>query len=200
MAKIFEFSGGSYIDKVSGAVGVPSGGWSWARTEKGLAWRGNGVDSLITLGATTVIGTVFSFSCWVRLIDNSSSFRVLAGYTNDSYPLILRADLGLMYTHDGISNVSDIRLEITDGEWHHILVTREDTSVYFYVDGVIGAEKTLATNNAISIDRLFRRASAFNYKGNCANIQIYDHVLTSNERAKLLNEFNNSYPITRTIS
>jgi len=58
MAKIFEFSGGSYIDKVSGAVGVNTNG-EFARTEKGLMWRGNGTTTSVVYpaGKSPELGT-----------------------------------------------------------------------------------------------------------------------------------------------
>ena len=66
--KIFEFNGkrnGSYIDSVSGAVGVNTNG-EWAKTEKGTAWRGNGSDSSIDTGINPNISTEFSFVCWAN--------------------------------------------------------------------------------------------------------------------------------------
>jgi hypothetical protein len=54
MSKIFEFNGsrnGSYIDPISGVVGVNTNG-EWAQTEKGLAWRGNGDDTYINTNRT----------------------------------------------------------------------------------------------------------------------------------------------------
>ena len=62
MAKVFQFTPGSYIDPISGAVGQNNNG-SFQRTEKGLAWRGNGssswVDLLKTLTGVVSIETSF---------------------------------------------------------------------------------------------------------------------------------------------
>ena len=75
MSKIFSFNdkrNGSYIDSVSGVVGVNTNG-AWAKTEKGLAWRGNGGTGKIDITESTynVHTGTYSFEFWARRKDST---------------------------------------------------------------------------------------------------------------------------------
>jgi len=64
--------------------------------------------------------------------------------------------------------------QVIDSSWHHLAVTRNGTSVKFYVDGAqVGATQTLAANNA----------NAFVGTGNNGAMNAYDMRLYSVEKS-----------------
>src|SRR6056297_1022153 len=68
MAKVFEFDArkGSYIDQVSGEAGTNNNG-KFVRSDKGLAWEGNGEDSYITMPSSITISNNYSIEWWDQL-------------------------------------------------------------------------------------------------------------------------------------
>ena len=197
MSKVFSFNekgNGSYICEVTKVAGTPTA-CPYSRTEKGLAILADGSTSKVELNQTISLGTVFSFACVVRVIDNSVSYMALAGYNNSSYPLVIRPSSSAVYIHDGTNLQSEVRTELFDGNWHHVIITRNATSVYFYIDNVVGVEKILGSNNAISIDQLFQRNDGFPLKGYCGNIEVFDHILSSQQRQDFYEEFLDAEPV-----
>jgi len=207
MAKIFEFSGGSYIDKVYGSVGVPSGGGSFERTEKGLAWRGNGSDSKIAITETTydVDGSTYSFEFWAKFNPSTLNSRVILGHDSTSYYkyiiFVYDAILGwrLIIETDTNNDVDAGRLHKEDNEYHHYIISINNSVATFYQDGISLISGETALSNNITFNLIGNTNSLYTNDGDIGRIQIYDHVLTEKERAKLLNEFNNAHPITKTI-
>ena len=180
---------GSYLDSVSGTKGVNTSGL-WKKTEKGYAWLGNGVDTKVTLAQTLSLGTVFSFTCAIRVTDNTIARASLAkGIVNFSSPILLTPSSQIIYVHDGTNNVFENRPELFDGNWHIVTVTKNGTSVYFYVDGIIGAEKTLASDISISIDQLFNRSDGSYFKGYCNYIEIDNTILSQKQINNLYKDF-----------
>jgi len=200
MSKIFEFNAnkGSYLDQVSKAQGTNSNG-EFKQTEKGLAWLGNGVNSKITLGQSVILGTVFSFTCIIKINNDIVDYQAIAGNSNASYPLAVRKSNNSLYCHDGTNFVTEIRQELFDNNWHIVTVVRNNTSVYFYIDGIIGSEKTLASNNSISIDRLFERNKFFQIKGYCSSIRIDNIILSQQEINNLYKDFLRQKPLGTSI-
>ena len=71
--------------------------------------------------------------------------------------------------------------QVNDGNWHHVAMTRDETSgtIELYVDGVLEASGTDATGN-------FERARVFRIDGSTIDeLQVYNKVLSSGEVASL---------------
>jgi len=155
----------------------------------------DGATSVLTLGSTLVLGTEFTFIGWFALGD-TGAFMAVAGFqapASDSYPLLFSYGATTIYTHDGTSATSVIDADLFDGNWHQVGVVRNGTNVKFYLDGAqTGVDKTLGTNNALSINRIGNRNGAFNYAGKMSDVRAYSGLLTAaeisqmftNERAK----------------
>jgi hypothetical protein len=192
---IFEtdFEHGSYIERVSGDEMTNTNG-VFVRTEKGIAWKGNGSNSKVTLGSSVSLGTVFTFEIWAKINPNSNTYNAFAGYNNTSYPLAWNPLVNNLYTHDGTSATNEAKTVIPN-KWTHFLVTRNGTSVYFYVDNIGGIEQTLASNNPVTIDRLFERNGILNLYGECAKIRAWDHILSEKERVIAYRDFLNAGPV-----
>jgi len=191
MSKIFDFNSsglGSYRDSVSGTLGTNTNG-VFKRTEKGYAWLGNGSNTKIELNQTISLGTVFSISCVIRIIDNTISFSAIMGYNDLSYPIGFNPSTNVIYCHNGVNFAAESRPELFDGQWHLLTITRNDTSVYFYIDNIVGVEKILASNEANNVSQLFQRDNSFTFKGFCNKIEAYDIILSTQERNNLYKDF-----------
>ena len=173
MGKILStsFKTGSLVNNVSGKLGTPTA-VNIVRTEKGNACLCDGSSSKVILNETIVLGTVFSFECYVKVIDNSFGYMALAGEEDTgSYPLTIRPDLKSLYLNNGSSYVYEERTSLFGHNWHHLISIRNGASVIFYVDNVPGATQTLSTNLSQNITRLFSRLEdTMMFKGFVGNI------------------------------
>ena len=217
MAKIFEFSGGSYIDKVSGAVGVNTNG-EFARTEKGLMWRGNGTTTSVVYpaGKSPELGTGdFSIELYFKAKSKTSNqywlFKSSVG-TGIGYSVMLHpGNVALMLNMQDAGGSSGYGLiplgNIETGQIYHIIMTADrDGLAIGYLNGVnittTGGRDISARNGSltnVSSPLYFGSTSFGRINGDLGTTRIYDHILTEKQRSKLYNEFLNSHPVTRTI-
>lgn len=206
MGKIFEFNGkrnGSYIDSVSGAVGVNTNG-EIARTDKGLAYRCDGSAEVNYDDVLTVLGGDFSASVWIRSGDKTGDDIAPLGSDASSFqPFRIRSNNWYGYWTDG-SNPSSLNttVPITDNLWHCLLATCDkDGKVNCYLDGVLRYSISNSTTGDIDVSDLRIGLSGISdyFVGDVAYGAIWDHILTEKERAKLYKEFLDASPITRTI-
>lgn len=216
MSKIFEFNGkrdGSYIDPISGAVGTNTNG-EWVRTEKGLAWKGNGSNTYLEFALSLSISSGYSLEAWAKLSEDGSVDHIFSSDNQSAseraWQLRFDATGEIRFISFDPSNAVIGNFTTTeqynDGDWHHIITTY-DTSAgsKIYVDGVLAATDT---NNGTSNDVDSFVGVGYTYSaavkqdsidGYVANASVFDHVLTESERAKLYSEFLNAHPITKTI-
>ena len=95
MSKIFSFNdkrNGSYIDLITGDVGVNTGTSKFSRTEKGIAWDGNGgVGSKVTITsvAYAVHTGTYSFEFWVKRKDLTTKAVLGSSVTGGSRSITL---------------------------------------------------------------------------------------------------------------
>ena len=171
MSKIFEFRPGSYIDLVSGAVGVNTNG-EWARTEKGLAWRGNGVDAKVEFGN---LGNVRSLVFGINL--KTLSEQIFEGDPNAH--LILSASGTLSYPDFDNAYVDGVYTNTITTGWHLLIVTSSTD--------VNCSDAVLALNNT-SYGKL-----------DCCLVKAFDAELTEQERAKLYQEFLRASPTSKIV-
>ena len=196
MAKIFDidFRKGTLIDSVSGIAGTNTNG-VFKQTEKGLSWLGVKLNAYLTLNNTVNLGTIFSFECVVKITHNSYSWQALAGQSNGSYPCTLKPNDNAIYINDGTNYDFEIRADLFDGTYHHLIIVKNNTSAFIYVDNIVGSELSFATSIPINITSLFERQSTLRFREYCNLVRIYNHVLTSQERSKLYQQFLKSAPI-----
>jgi hypothetical protein len=203
--KIFEFRPGSYIDPVSGAVGVNTNG-EFVRSEKGIAWRGTGsVGDIISYTNThdDIIKTsgIFSGCAWVKFNDVVSLQGVFS-VTNDA------GDRFLLGMENGEIRWSELGGEEVSGgsikpnEWYCIVFSCNNPTHTLYVNNVSQSGNT--ANSAHYAGIAFRlgcgTSSGANLNGQLGVVIIYDHILTEKERAKLYREFLQASPTSKIIA
>lgn len=184
MSKVFEFSGGSYIDKVSGVVGVHVNS-NFHRTEKGIAWQGGVANSFVDF-YRPLVSASYSIVAWVNKKTNSTQyladFRIAAGagvvWVDSSN--VITPSSGTSYV-DGVQTTD----YPNDTEFHCIIVTG------------ITLENTGTGSNRLTIGR--SNGNTLQWSGHIPKVQIFEGVLTSGERAKIQSEFNNASPVTRAV-
>lgn len=209
--KVFEFDArkGSYIDQVSGAVGTNTSG-KFARAEKGVAWKGARIYSILQW--------VVSFNLaqdWSANIAYKPSKEDLDSGLGNWLGLFVVAGVGAQYTdgfaittnrlvyNDGVPVSHNYNNPLTKSEWYNIQVTHDvgSKTVSVYINGEFDVSGTytgaLKTGSHISIG--YQATGAASTSGFSGVAQLYDHILTEKERAKLYNEFLNSHPITRSV-
>lgn len=201
--KIFDFNGkrnGSFISAIDGSVGVPSGGYSWERTEKGLAWRGNGVDSLIAITtASYAIHTgAYSFEFCIKDIDKTGT-RVILGTNAVSGFNFIRFSESVLQIESSVNGDSaQATITTNDNKWHHYIILCNAGIVSMYQDGVSLTMSNSDILNSITLNRIGATSSGF-FNGDIGKIRIYNRILTEKERANLFSSFLNASPIVQSI-
>ena len=185
---IFEFNGknnGSYIDSVSGNVGTPSGGGEFVRSEKGVAWRGNGVDSGL-IYTKTISNNSYDIEMWIKYNDLSSGnylldFRDGSG-DGQGYSYYLSGEI-VISSGSAYTNGEEDSAPIVPNayEWIHFIFT-----------GVTIDSTTINIGKRYS-------ATDWRVNGDIGRIQIFDHVLTEQERSQLYQEFLRATPTNKII-
>lgn len=175
MPKIFEFNDkrdGSYIDPISGNAATNTNG-EWARTEKGLSWRGNGSNAKVEFGD---MGNVKVVVFWVDLKTDTEAI-----FEGDPNTHLISVSAGtLSYPDFDNAYVDGVDTNTITTGWHFLIVTSSTD--------VECSDAVLALNNATY------------GKIDCGRVEMYDAELTEKERAKLYQEFLRAAPITKTIT
>ena len=97
-----------------------------------------------------------------------------------------------VYGTDGANWINPLNL--FDGNWHQVVVTRAGTLVKFYLDGAqTGTDKTLGSNNSLSINRIGNRNGAFYYAGKMSDVRIYEGLLSVAEISQLFTNEEHKY-------
>ena len=189
---------GSYIDPISGTAGTNTNG-VWKRTEKGLAWEGDGSSSEVDCGNESVVNITgnLSISCWVKF-DSTIGWRsiVSKGLWNTAYGL-LNVNGIISFNLEGITNVQSASI-LSEYTWYHIVATYNTGSgSEIYLNGV--SVKTSATTGSISTSAAnlivgSTSNGSYPFDGVIGNVRIYNHTLTTREVSKLYNEFLHAHP------
>jgi len=135
----------------------------------------------------------FSISLWVK------TSQIVAGSTRYNDPAILGTKQGNGTSNDFVitnyngklawydelstgSNYFDSGQIIADGKWHHIVVSRSGSSLYFYIDGVFAGKDTTGTSGVrddnIEIARALWSGSLY-LAGQVDDVRIYSKYLDS---------------------
>ena len=202
MSKIFEFIPGSYIDKVSGAIGVNTNG-EMVRSEKGMAYRCDGASRVIYPGLS--LSGDFSIYTWYNSrYKGSSDMQPICESGSSFQPFRIRSGLWNYYITDGL-NPSSQGLSspyLNDGKWHFLmLICDNDGDISLYADGVLLFNEVNSSAGTVTLvaTHIGQGASSDWMIGDIGRTVIYDHILTQKERAKLYSDFLNASPIERDI-
>ena len=131
------------LDELGGINGTVTGSVSYAPGEAGQGFLFGGIDAAVNLGyATNLQLQNFTIECWIQRstntlvsVDPLTGNGVLFGYGVGGYDFYMLPSGHLALTWNGNSSASSTAA-VTDTNLHHVAVTRSNSSVVFYLDGV----------------------------------------------------------------
>lgn len=137
------------------------------------------------------IGAEVSICCWIKTSTNGKMPWVLESDANNKLNLYM-SSIYTLNTGDGNNNPfqddSNNSISVlTDGKWHHHVVTFGNSIAKLYIDGIYhGKAKTF--RNPTTTNKNFRIAGGYNngthtydFNGLINDIRIYDHCLSAKE-------------------
>ena len=144
----------------------------------------DGVDDRIDLASRTQNFTDFSLSFWV--VSGGGNYKCIVGSSNASQGGILGTIVqagGQIKYYDNTSGWTTLSGSISDGNWHHILITYDvsENTIQGYTDGSLSVTKTnvdpYGTINAHSFDRIGTRAGGQIYNEKLDEIAVWDNII-----------------------
>jgi len=199
MNKIFEtsFETGSLISK-QGDAGTPAGGWKFARTEKGLAWEGNGTNTEITWGIPGPFGDIPTDGA-IRIVlkfKEIGNDQVLFNYEDASgneLSVNTRGGRFAFFVSGGSFSIN--QTDLKNNVWYEFIgIWEAYIPTYFYINSI--AQATVGAGGwAAGTDFTIGARTSFKwFNGYIQNVTIWDHTLTAQERAKELERFLKASP------
>ncbi len=167
----------------NGTDGTILGGADCTATGKfGSACKLNGIDSWIQIANRPTIGSnPFTIELWVKSSTASTFSGLVTGETDFTFFFGLSPNARLIILTpanwggvEGITNISD-------GNWHNILITGDGATIYGYVDGI--SEITIGQSNigATIWDVGSHLASYAYYDGSIDELRFYDRFMTQSD-------------------
>jgi type II secretory pathway pseudopilin PulG len=142
--------------------------------------------------------TVLTMEVWIKSTGNAESDgRIIskrAGVVG--YEMLLMTASGLIEVFIGTPNgyVSvDSNTKVNDGNWHHIVVTRNEADIRIYVDGVLDRTASSYTGSVENTSNLFLgryspTAIRF-FNGSIDDVRIYNRALSASEISQIYNSY-----------
>jgi hypothetical protein len=147
-------------------------------------------------------GGPFTISCWIKTAtaqDSAAFISKRASGIGDGWILLLDNGHLLFYCASSCAAKSS-QINVGDGQWHHVLMTREGSEITFYLDGqAVGADRDAGQhydNNPIRIGMDGPNGTP-NFAGEIAEVHLYNRALSAAEVAE---EWNNGQGITAAVS
>jgi len=126
-------------------------------------------------------------SAWVKTDANEADNVIVSKGT--SYEMGINAD-GDVYW-DGVgAQVDDASTKVLTGTWHHVVVTNDDTTATYYVDGIKTGTSAAGVDADVATDLYIGYDGTNFFDGVIDDVRIYNYVLTPTQIKTLYN--NNS--------
>jgi hypothetical protein len=191
--KVYDVSGNNW----NATIANFPGNQDWSLSEYGPSILGDNTNTnKIQLNLIKDIGTVHSFVAWIRLIDTAEEHLLFGGVAWNDGGYLWWGDYvspnvyNVYYSADGSSK--GLQLTLTAATWYQVGISRNGTTVRWYVDGVQMGTDTLAANNSMDkmkyIIGLDTNSTAYNLDGDIDHAILWDVVLTDEEFARLYRE------------
>ncbi len=133
---------GHTVNLVDTSAGVLVGNATYTNGVVGQAFSLDGSGDAVNVGNPTTLQLQnFTIEAWIKrgLTNKASqtagSGGVIFGYGSNGYALVLQDDGRLALSKAGSSGVFSTNA-INDTNFHHVAVTKTNSTVYFYIDGV----------------------------------------------------------------
>ena len=139
--------------------------------------------------------TAVSFSAWIKT-SYTADYQIFFSYgTNTSTNTVQGGltDAGVLYASQQGQSVTDG--DINNGNWHHVVITRNASSNYtVYTDGVSSNSGVMTTNTTLSTCRIGSdTANAFKWNGTVQDVAFWAKEVSSAEVTSLWNSGNGMY-------
>lgn len=197
----FDSSGGSRNATITdgGVVG------RWDTGKYGGAYDMRGGDTtvdLMPLSSTLNLGTKNTITFWANFTSISSSGTVIGGSewvtcsSNNCGYMAYFDDAGNLYSRpQTASGVSVSTGALTPNTWYHFAVTRDGTTVKFYMNGVqVGATQTLSASNAFilySLTNFVQQVNDYPINGKLDEVRVYNYTRTQKQ---IVEDMNGGHP------
>ena len=161
----------------------------------------NGINSLISIPATKIANTM-SLSAWFYYAgDTGASEDIFAISSGDIFsPYVATSTHVLCADLEWYTNGHTYYCEgatVTPNTWYHLVITYDKVNIRGYVNGVAGTvtPNSLGFNGVSYSPYIGGIGQQVYWKGNLANIQLYNAVLTAGQISSLYAEGINGAPI-----
>ena len=161
----------------------------------------NGSSSYIESGISTdILNSDYTISFWGKS-SNSSGGQTFINTNNLSAVAFVRidfsADGNLYFYHRNSASTTYVDASIVsgmaDGNWHHVVITKDNTSVKAYKDGslvgtITSTSGTYSNSTTLQIGRNNYNANgANNFDGDIDQVRIYNTALDSTDVSNIYN-------------
>jgi len=133
----------------------------------------------------------FSVSFWYNAtVAQADSTQIIGQYsTGDGFSIYANSDGDLAFQVDGDSrafNTQYVSGFINDGNWHHVVATRDGDQFQIYVDNAANFAITQAVGTVTSTQpMLIGGTNSQDYEGKLDDVRIYSRALTSSDVTEL---------------
>jgi len=144
MAKIFEtsFETGSYRNKADNTFGVNTNG-VFRKTEKGLAWVGNGSNTIVDIGTKTISKESSTVEIWFKIKDNSiNNFLIGKSDINTHQSVSVRATTRIRVESVLGDFWCDYFYTVPENIYFHFMMVADGGTVLSYLNNVLISTKT----------------------------------------------------------
>jgi len=125
------------------------------------------------------------FDKWINGGSHATAAYILGMHSNGAFAFILRTTGGV---YEGVTPVG-----YNDGEWHHVVVVYNGSTLVCYVDGILRASysdisgNVGTVNNALKIGCGADHAAINYFDGNIDDVRILNRALTASESLEIYN-------------
>ncbi len=186
---------GNTLDEVGTNQGTLTGNTAFGAGEVGQAFFFDGNSDAVQLNnSATLQLQSFTIEAWIKRRSTSASSLVtpdaaILGFGSGGYGFGLFSDGRLFLTKWDTDNVTST-IVVSDTNFHHVAVTKNNSSVVFYIDGA--AQSVAAYSSVFS----FTTPAAIGARGDNLNngfygtvdeLAVYNRALAANEIASIYN-------------
>jgi hypothetical protein len=134
----------------------------------------------------------FTFSLWIKTIQNSSTNKMISAAGNYNYYFMEYA--GKIYANFGGSQFNSTS-NVNDGNWHHVVVTYDRVKLRIYIDGVLEVDQNETGVTPLSYVYIGSDDNGGqSLFGSLDSIGIWNRALTSEEVTQIYNDGNGLEP------
>ena len=159
----------------------------------------NGSSSYIESGISTdILNSDYTISFWGKSTSSTGIFLNTSNGTAAFVRLDFTFNGDLYFYHRNSSNTAHFDASIVsgmdDGNWHHVVITKDNTNVKAYKDGslvgtITSTSGTYSNSTTFQFGRNnYNTNGAYNFNGDIDQIRIFSTALSASQVTELYNE------------